>query len=355
MATTLENMPATLAIPNVGMSVELNQIECELKKLWQQSEGTRTRASLVNLAVYSEEPDALARNTEIVSKITESHACRAIVIRANRSAKENHVEAWINAHCHVARAGNKQVCSEQLSFSLEGPCVRLLPGIVFSHLDSDLPFYLWWQGEFCDPMDSHLCAWVDRLIYDSQSWRDAATQLHLVKTLHTEAKGRVVLCDLNWTRLVQMRLALAQFFDHPASYHHFAKIKHVEIDFAGGYRSTATLLAGWIAVQLQWRLIDRSLHFQTPSDDSAEIVLREKGGEPVSRCLLRSEAKEFRVTHPTNADLLEVSLGVPGETGMRQLMPAGENDPVALMNEELMRGGPHRVYLRALECIRDLL
>jgi hypothetical protein len=36
-------------------------------------------------------------------------------------------------------------------------------------------------------------------------------------------------------------------------------------------------------------------------------------------------------------------------------MPAGQNDQVGLMKEELMRGGPHRVYLRAMNCVRDLL
>ena len=82
----------------------------------------------------------------------------------------------------VTRAPTRreQVCSEQLSFVLEGPCVNLLTSIVFSHLDSDLPFYLWWQGEFHDPMDSQLWAWVDRLIYDSQSWRDFRAQLRLL-------------------------------------------------------------------------------------------------------------------------------------------------------------------------------
>jgi glucose-6-phosphate dehydrogenase assembly protein OpcA len=355
VAKTLVGMSATFALPDLGTLVDVSEIERELKKLWQQGEQTKTRASHINLAIYSEEPDSLSRNTEIVSKITENSACRAIVIRANRSAKENRVEAWINAHCHLARAGSKQVCSEQLSFSLEGPCVRLLPSIVFSHLDSDLPFYLWWQGEFCDPMDSQLSGWVDRLIYDSQTWRDVDTQMRLLKKLHAETEERVILCDLNWTRLVHLRFALAQFFDHPASHHHFAKIARVEIDFASGYRSTAVLLAGWIAAQLQWRRTDQSLNFRTPTDEKAEIVLHEKAGEPISRCLLARQGREFRVVHPTGTDLLEVSLGSPGKTSMRQLMPGAKNDPSDLVNEELNRGGPRRVYLRALQCVRDLL
>jgi hypothetical protein len=40
---------------------------------------------------------------------------------------------------------------------------------------------------------------------------------------------------------------------------------------------------------------------------------------------------------------------------MNQLMPAGKSDVGSLLSEELMRGGPHRVYLRAINCVRQLL
>jgi hypothetical protein len=64
---------------------------------------------------------------------------------------------------------------------------------------------------------------------------------------------------------------------------------------------------------------------------------------------------EFLVAHAKCGDLLEVSRGKPGEERMPQLMPAGKNDPVSLMSEELVRGGPHHVYLHAVERVRDLL
>src|SRR5438045_7861042 len=91
-----------------GMSVEIGKIDRELKKLWADSGSAMTRASLMNLAVYSEVPGSLPVNTEIIFKITEEHACRAIVISANPGARENRVEAWISAHCHVSRADSKQ-------------------------------------------------------------------------------------------------------------------------------------------------------------------------------------------------------------------------------------------------------
>jgi glucose-6-phosphate dehydrogenase assembly protein OpcA len=352
-------MPVVAETYSLGAPVEIGRIAKELKKLWEQGEGAMTRASLMNLAVYSEEPGSLEKNTQLIAKITENHACRAIVIGADCKAKENRAEAWINVHCHVGRADSKQMCSEQISFLLEGPCAKLLPNIVFSHLDSDLPFYLWWQGELHDPMDAQLWAWVDRFIYDSQPWNDFGQQLRLVETAQQEARQRIVLCDLNWTRLDKVRYALAQFFDHPASHHHFAEIEKVHVDFASGFRSTAILLAGWLGAQLNWRAnktkgSDR-LAFADSTGRTIDIELREHGDEPIGKIILNSGGIEFGVAPAKCGDLLEVWRDGQNEKAIPQMMPAQSNDLVSLMSQELMRGGPHRVYLHAINCIRDLL
>src|SRR5437899_160016 len=352
-------MPAIAETYSLGLPVEVSKIDQELKKLWQESQGAATRASLVNLAVYSEAAGSLNKNTQLMAKITENHACRAIVIEADCKAQENRVESWISAHCHVSGVGSKQICSEQISFLLKGRCTTLLPSIVFSHLDSDLPFYLWWQEEFREPMDPQLWAWVDRVIYDSQVWNDFRAQMRLVESAQEEAKQRIVLCDLNWTRLDNVRFALAQFFDHPASHHHFAKIRRVRIDFASGFRSTAVLFAGWLAAQLNWRSQKpdgaNKVQFVAVSRRNIAAELRECDGEPIHEVALETPEVEFLVTHAKCGDLLEVSRTKPGEKSMPQLMPAAKNDPVSLMSEELIRGGPHHVYLHAVNCVRDLL
>src|SRR2546425_3825124 len=276
-------MPPIAENYSLGQSVEISKINKELKKLWQERENAMTRASLINLALYSEKPGSLEKNTQLVARITENHACRALVIGANRKSKENRVEAWLNAHCHVTRAGGKQICSEQLSFSLEGPCVKLLPSIVFSHLDSDLPLYLWWQDDFPDPMDPQLWAWVNRLIFDSQTWKDFGGKMHLVETAQSEAKQRIVLCDLNWTRLDKVRHAIAQFFDHPSSHHHFDEIDNAQIEFRPGFGSTAVLLAGWFGAQLNWRAAKTKsacdLQFADRTGRKIDVELRECAGE----------------------------------------------------------------------------
>jgi glucose-6-phosphate dehydrogenase assembly protein OpcA len=351
-------MPAPNDTFSIGMPVEIGKIERELKKLWAEGDERMTRASLINLAVYSEQPDSLRANTQIVSEITQNHACRAIVIAMEPSAKEDRIEAWIAAHCHVSRAGTKQVCSEQISFSLSGSLRHLLLNIVFSHLDSDLPFYLWWQGELHEVLNPQIWSWIDRLIYDSSEWSNIDAQLRLLEETHDDAKHRLVLCDLNWMRLLHVRLALAQFFDAPAGQEQLANMQRVEIAYAPRYRSTAMLLAGWFGAQLGWILIEApdetTLGFADCAGETMRVVLSETEGEPISRCSLFCGETEFRVAQQSGADLLEVTSHSGGEQRSHQLMPAVGNDPGALLSEELMRGGPHRVYLRALEAVREL-
>lgn len=352
-------MPAVVETFSLGAPVEIGRIDKELKKLWSEGEGVMTRASLINLAVYSDKPDSLGQNTQLMSQLTENHACRAIVIEADGRAKENQAEAWISAHCHVSRAGSKQVCSEQLSFRLGGPCTSLLPSIVFSHLDSDLPFYLWWQTDFCAPIDPDLWSWVDDLIYDSHTWKNYKEQLDLVETAKREADQRIVLCDLNWTRLDKIRAAVAQFFDPPAAHHHFSEIDKVTITHGPGYASTALLLAGWLATQLKWRADSKAsnaaLRFRNEGDKQVTVSIQEKEGESIGEIALESGATRFAVKHPAGTDLLEVTRHDDGEQRLKQLMPAGSNEPVALLSEQLMRGGPHAVYLRVIDCIRPLI
>src|SRR6266513_4113708 len=108
-------MPAIAETYSLGDQVAISKIDTKLKKLWQDSAGAMTRASLMNLAVYSEEPGSLNNNTQLMARITQNHACRAIVIEADCQSLEDRVDAWISAHCHVSGGGNKQVCSEQIS------------------------------------------------------------------------------------------------------------------------------------------------------------------------------------------------------------------------------------------------
>lgn len=351
---------ASFPTPAAGLPVAVGQIDRELKKLWDQNGSIASRASLINLAIYCEGKEAMTRNTGLINRITQNHACRAILICARPNEPESDVQAWISAHCHISRAGAKQICCEQLTFLLDGPSSNLIPNIVFSHLDSDLPLYLWWQGEFPDPLDSQLWTWVDRLIYDSNEWRDQRAELKQLRASLAEGQCRITLCDLNWTRTIYFRQALSLTFDHPDHLPYLSKLKEVQLAYAPGYLSTAQLLASWLAAQLHLvspvKQADASrIEFRTAEGAPVAFLFREQAGASVGEFSLFSEGgASFRFIREAGSDFMHADVDLPDGRSFRNLFPAGKDSLDAIINEELQRGGLHRVYMKALTIAEGL-
>lgn len=337
-----------------AMPVEVAQINRSLKALWEQEENVLTRASLINFAVYSEAPDALSANTQLMEQITREHACRVILLAANPAASKQRVQAWISAHCHVTGASARQVCSEQIAFLVDGGSPDLIRNILFGHLDSDLPLYLWWQGEFSNQIDQQLWSWVDRFFFDSHSWRGPARQIGILRRSVASAGSRCVLCDLNWRRLIYLRLAFAQLFDHPWAAQQIDAIRRLEVTYDPEYWTTAVLFISWIACQLGWELeVKKDFEFRFQSgraDASISVRLTALPGPWIGYVKLEFDRGNLEVKWAGN--FLETTL--QGESQLKQMLPAGGTTLASLVQEELARGGEHRTYLGALKIAEEL-
>src|SRR5437899_13028618 len=101
-------MPGLTGNYSLGLQVEIGKMDKERKKLWQDGEGAMTRASLINLAVYSEARGSLEKNTQLIARITESHARRALVIYADCAAKAKAVDDGLREHRHIRLPGQRQ-------------------------------------------------------------------------------------------------------------------------------------------------------------------------------------------------------------------------------------------------------
>lgn len=352
-------MAEALADISAGIPVEIGKIDRELKKLWETTGGTTTRASLVNFAVYCEGTDRMAANTEIIAEFTRDHACRAILIAVEPHSPVRRAQAWISAHCHVSRAGAKQVCCEQITFLLEGASADLIPNIVFSHLDSDLPLYLWWRAEFPDPIDAQLWTWVDRLIFDSQKWDEPLKEFRRLRASFAKVKPRMTIRDLNWTRSLHIREAVAQLFDYSENAIYLSQVSSASITHGPGYRSTAVLLAGWFMAQLGWT-IERhqgsAVTFRAAgSDQRIAFEFREEMGASIGGLAMDGGGASFRITNEASSDFQHADVLLPDGREYHHLLPSTADDTLALLNREMMRGVGHGVYLRALSAVEPLL
>ena len=342
-----------------GLAVEVGDIDRQLGLLWAQSDAGKVRASLVNLVIYSEAPGAMAANTPLLSEIAADHAFRALLVQAQPEAKKSAVRAWITAHCHLRETGKNEICSEQITFQLDGPAAGRLPSIVFSHLDTDLPLYLWWQGDLHPDPDPQLWRWVDRLIVDSNSWSDPAAQFRILREIQSLGHARAALADLNWTRIFHLRYAVAQIFDLPAALERLDRIDRVEIIHAPGHRLTALQLLGWLASRLGWSL---------DHDDRAPVFRRQDGGTVTFQLNVNQDAKACvesidiglgdataSVRRKTSGDYYLGTFTAPHQASFAQMLPAERDKTSDILLSELSRISRHPLFWPAIRAIEPLL
>lgn len=345
MSTTIE----------AGLPVEIGKIDQELGKLWEESGDTKTRASLINLAIFTEDFGTVESNSRLLAEVTREHACRALVIFANPDAKEPGAKAWISAHCHLTGKGDRQVCSEQITFQLEGEMVAAMPNIVFSHLDSDLPLYFWRQGNFRQPLNQRLWRRVDRLIYDSATWKNVTEQFAIVREIASFTETRTTLCDLNWTRLLGTRFALAQLFDHACVLAHMKEIERVSISCSR--RLTGLLLLGWLAAQIGWKhqsLLGKE-SFVSANGKTINFEITETPGEEISRCAFKGPEVTFEISREAGSAYYHAQVCGDDACETPMLISAGASKPADILLIELSRGGKHPLYEKALNAITPLL
>jgi len=318
---------------SLGQQTEVPAIASSLRALWASNKAM-TKASLMNFAVYSEQPGSLEANSKLIEAVTREHACRALLIAARPSDEEAQVRAWITAHCQLGGAGGKSVCSEQIAFELSGRLRDALRNVVFAHLESDLPLVFFWQGDFSERWESHLYRRIDRLVVDSRTWSDAVEQMKRLRAAWRDGGSRFVVLDVAWMRIFPYRQALAGAFDTALAKAGLCRLNAITLVHAPGHRVTAELFASWIAYKAGWSL------------EPEERIFVEQPGAPLSLLELRGDGDcRITVSREDGARFLQVRIEGGGAVST-QLSPIGGDDLATLVSERLSRGGNTPLYFK---------
>ena len=349
---------ADLSGMGLGSEVPLAAVDRSLRQLWESNEAV-TRASAMNFAICSEDPDSLAANTELIREVTREHACRAILLAVRHHEGPGEVRAWITAHCQVAAGGRKSVCSEQIAFLISGSGPQLLPSTLFAHVDSDLPLTFWWQGHFSPRWEPHLYAEIDRLVIDSSAWADPVREFAVLEESWRSANRGFSVNDLSWTRVLPYRMAVAASFDDPETLAALPRMDVLEITHGPGHGLAARMLAAWVCERAGWSV--------TGGDAAAGFALSD-GGRPVSlRFRQCPDGCAIAKVELSASDLAVTLQRAPGsafiegvtETGGQRrnvtLTPCACDTPADLVKERLRRGCNTRHYFALLETVRQLL
>lgn len=350
----------------LGVEVPPASIEVELRKLWDADEA-QTNASLMNLAVYSEAPGALTRNSDVIRELTREHACRAILIEMDRQSRTSAIHSWITAHCHLAH-GRKSVCCEQLAFLLAGHTVGRMRNTVFAHLASDLPLVFWWQGELSEIFEERLYRSIDRFIFDSSEWGDPVASFGRIREAMDQTHHRLVLQDLSWTRTYHFRLSVAALFDDLVAQRAMSEVDAVRIVAQPGQRVSALMLLSWLATQAGWRTglelgiaADRmagcSECFVFESTTGRIIKARlewDPAGAPLGLLEIKAPGCAVSVIREAGAHQLLQRLVSPGRM-IEQNGAADEFSQGGLVANQLARIGKDSLFRKICPLLRELL
>lgn len=358
---------ATLEMhPELGREVPVGSIDKELRKLWEEDEA-RTNASLMNLAVYSEAPGALEKNSAAVRELTAEHACRALLIGIDRNATEASIRAWITAHCHLSH-GRKSVCCEQIAFALTGKATGRLRNTVFAHLASDLPLIFWWQGELTPIFEDRLYSLVDRFVFDSAEWSEPEEAFAKISDAVANATKELVVQDLAWTRSFQFRVSVAALYDDPLVLAGLPQVEEVEIVHHPANRGSALQMLAWLAVQAGWRdgmeldlAVGRrsgnkeGFSFEGPAGKAiAATLTSDENSAPLGLVSLKGGDVEAAVSREAGATFLVRRIKCSSHV-VESPGPVDPDSSAGLIGEQLARGGKNSLFQKILPRFRQML
>ena len=356
-------------------------LEAELSALWRSaaegSQGSQAviRACALNLLVYVQSEEEGREVSNVVSQVTLQNPCRAIVMIVEPNASRAALTAWISAHCHLPVAGEKQVCSEEISVAASGEAVADLPSVVVPLTVSGLPVYLWWRaGHYQRPSHFDQIQRIsDHVFVDSARFPDPVADLASFAAEVEKSSGDITFSDLNWTRLTPWRELVAQCFDSAELHPCLEQLAEVRVEYeraldggAGGL-VRALLITGWLASRLAWA----PRGYSVSSVDGTRLLIFKSGS-----VLVRVNAVPVEIAASCPSGLISLTLKTEGSPAVSfalvsqpecngvlartelagrpplertsRLETAGE---VELLNEELKFAGRDRIYEQALSMI----
>ena len=183
---------------------------------------------------------------------------RRLVTLAPSIEKDKALETLVAAYCPLLDEGElDRACGDAVV--LRGGLNALNNGLEILNklLPSELPSWLWWNGNLDDASEllSELAISRRRLIIDSAIGNPS----NCLELLQVRIGIGQAVNDLNWLRLRNWRESLATAFDPPERRKILNEIVKLDIDIKGNHPVQGLLMAGWIAERLKWTLQESQL------------------------------------------------------------------------------------------------
>lgn len=332
------------------------------------------RTSTVNVIVAVDTVDDARHAEDTLSHLSEYSPSRILIlVRNGRPANSTTYAVQVEVEEHVHTRGVAPVRLETITILAPPGNDQSLASLSSPLLIPDLPDVLFvpFGPVANNTLVSSLFDLVDILVVDSVWTLDAGATFSVLADNSTRQDVSDI-DDIAWSRLLVWRQLVAQFFDQPASLESLDTIDEVEIVFAPVSddgrcgRSSALLMAGWLATRLGWRAPGELVSYRDgwrstlragERGKSREIVLmlREGVADYTCGCLERirlvaggSAPGEFTVERRSEDEIATIS-ELRDAAPATRLVHSRCPDDRTLISQELRRLHEDPTYTAALD------
>ncbi len=367
--------------------VNVPAIERELTELWkaaaeskQGNDAAVTRVCLLNLLIYTSDPEGAAEISDVIAKVTEEAPCRAIVMLGDRASEEDTTQAWISSHCHLDDK-MRQVCCEEIRVSASGEGLLNLERTVAPLIVPDLPVFLWWQDakSLDEKYFQDFLYEVNRVIVDSRTLTHLDHEFADLARFTHDARRKCAFSDLAWTRLTNWRDLVSGLFDSRDNRAYLDSVSNITIRYAHdgatpGVPARALLLASWLGAQLGWKLKDAQhiddtrCEFRFRSNRArvhVEIVPEEHTGMQlhdithVGLSVGKPETAKFAISKKASEvegeSLFETTVAIEGGANYQRAVSLPQPNDAYLICREVSIFGRNKTYEKAIYYALELI
>ena len=319
-------MDQTGAIVNVSkIKQSLDEARCA---------GGLARTTMMNLIVYTNEPEREEWVTERVEGVARKYPTRIILLDGTSLGDP------MTASVQPQIGGGSQ--SEIVRFGIEDCAPQTVRSLLDALTIPDVPEVLWWNGSTIgvEQLFEELARFAAPAIIDSSGSSSDVENLRELIDL-PDALGSRPPIDLAYLRIRSVQEVLAGFFDDPAHRTKLSAIDRLEID--AGSLAEAIYLRAWLG-----RVLDRTF-------EAGAVALTRKGQvRRVARCVLASAAcsYEFLFDEPTHCAHVTAKIGERANTASLPFVPL---DTMSLVEKALLAGRIDPYYREILAIVAKQL
>lgn len=246
------------------MTININDIESQLKILWEDQRANQVRACLFNLIIYSQDLNLTNYLHQMVHTLIEKFPCRILFIDCKGPEVKNLLTA--NVSSAVFTQGNMSIACDQINIEVSRDQLHRVPFAILPLMVSDLPVYLLWAQDPTIEKDilPHLQQYASRLIFHSDCAQNlpkfAANLLLMLDKTHLEIR------DFNWAAFGGWRELLSVVFDTYDRIEDLRNTKKLTIHYNASKNALihhceiqSIYLQAWLASQMKWQFESASM------------------------------------------------------------------------------------------------